>query len=100
MIIIGIFRDANSFTDAETGKLVNYDNVYVHAISGDNDFPDKDYQFSDGKWTDSWKIKTEFFLRSFPDLSNPLQEAKGQDVMPYMSKDGKKVTGLVRLNKG
>ena len=99
MIIIGAFRDANSFTDPETKNLVQYDNTYVHAISGDNDFPDKEYQFAMGKWTDCWKLKTDFFLRSFPDLKNPFEECKGQDVMPYKSKDGKKVTGLIRINK-
>ena len=101
MIIIGAFRDANTFTDPQTGKEVTYDNTYVHAISGDNDFPDKEYQYSMGKWTDSWKLKTEFFLRSFPDLKNPFEECKGQDVMPYRVQSGNatKITGLIRLNK-
>lgn len=98
MVIIGVFRDANSFVDPETKKTVDYDNVYVHAISGDNDFPEKEYQFSMGKWTDSWKLKTELFLNSFPDLKNPLEECKGLDVMPYLTKKGK-VTGLIRINK-
>lgn len=98
MIIIGVFRSDGSFVDKDTGKTVDYDNVIVHAISGDNDFPDSEYSFASGKWTDSWKLKTDFFLRSFPDLKNPLEEAKGLDVIPYKSKDGTKVTGLVRLN--
>lgn len=99
MIITGVFRSDGEFVDKETKKTVNYDNVIVHAISGDNDFPEAEYSFSSGKWTDSWKLKTELFLRSFPDLKNPLEEAKGKDVMPYKSKDGKKVTGLIRINK-
>lgn len=99
MIIIGVFRSDGEFVDMETKKTIIYDNVIVHAISGDNDFPESEYSFSSGKWTDSWKLKTELFLRSFPDLKSPLEEAKGLDVMPYKSKDGNKVIGLIRLNK-
>ena len=100
VVIIGVFRSNGEFTDPETKKLVVYDNVIVHAVSGDSDFPDADYSYSSGKWTDSWKLKTEYFLRSFPQLKNPFEEAKGLDVIPYLVQKGNstKVTGLILRN--
>lgn len=94
MIIVGVQRSGGSFETSDK-KFINYDNVYVHTVSGDKDKKSNNFDFSTGKTVEKFKIKTEDFLESFNDLKNPLEEANGIDVVPMYNQYGK-VTGFIR----
>lgn len=97
MIIVGVHRADGTFSD-DVGKEIIYDNVYVHAVSTDADEPDRDYSLSVGKFVESWKIKTDLFLKSFKDMKDPYTECIGKDVLPFYSKRGNNVvlTAFIR----
>lgn len=94
MIIVGIRRSGGSFETSDK-KVINFDNVYVHAVSGEKDKESANFDFSTGKWVEKFKIKIDDFLESFDDLKNPLEEVKGLDVVPIYNQYGK-VTGFMR----
>lgn len=96
MIIVGIQRAGGSFETPDK-KVINFDNVYVHAVSGERDKSNKSYDYSFGKWVATYKIKCEDFLEAFNDLKSPFDEAVGIDVVPYYNEYGKCV-GFMRLH--
>ena len=76
MIIVGVCRSDGSFED-DKKRVINYDNVYVHACSGEKDKQVKEYSYSKGKWVATYKIKTEDFLEAFePSKPSSKQDPK------------------------
>lgn len=94
MLIVGVQRSGGSFETKEK-TVINYDNVYVHAVSGEKDKKPTNCDFFTGKTVEKYKIKVEDFLESFDDLKNPFEESKGLDVVPVYNQYGK-VTGFMR----
>lgn len=94
MIILGVDRSDGAFED-DKKRVINYDNVYVYARSGELDKRTKQFSYSSGKWCAIYKIKTEDFLEAFGDLKNPFDEVKGLDVIPNYNEYGK-IVGFIR----
>lgn len=95
MIIVGVQQINGTFDEPKTGREIAYDNTYVHAISGDKDKVPSNVNHASGKWTASYKIRTDDYLESFEDLNKPFDESIGLDVVPNYNQYGK-VVGFIR----
>lgn len=94
MVVLGVARSEGTFK-ADDGKNVDYDNVLLFCVSGDNDVMEKEYSFFTGGWVESYKIKKKLFLNTFSDLPDPYNDVIGMDVMPNFNQYGK-VVGFIR----